>query len=590
MAANQYLVHNLVSDLPGLADHTDKNLVNPWGNGFSAADPFWIGDYGTGLSTVYDGTGTPSATVVAVPPAGGATTPGPVTGVISNGVATAFLITTGRQAQFIFCTEDGTISGWNGTLDAKNAKVVVDNSKTGAFYKGCATGGPATGPSLYAANFGNARIDVFDQTFAPVTTTGGFADPAIPAGFAPFNIQNIGGKLYVAYAKQSANKRFDAFGAGNGYVAIFDLTGTLIQNLVAQGPLNSPWGMAIAPATFGDFGGAFLVGNFGDGKINAFNATTGASLGVLKDVEGNPIVIPGLWSTNFGNTGKAVDTNTLYFTAGIGGGPNNDPIQSHGLLGSIQAAPSFTSAGVINSAGLTAAIAPNTWVAVKGGALAATTRSWQAADFIENRLPTQLDGVGVTINGAPAYIDYVSPTQVNFLVPARRPVATVPIVVTNHGLVSAAVNATIQPVAPAFFTIGTNAAAGNLYILAEHSDYSIAAPAALVTGLTSTPFKAGETMMLFGTGFGATIPNAPVGLLASGLFSVAATPTVTVGGQTATVTSATLIGPGLFQLNVVLPAGLTTGNSAASVDVPVIVTSGGVQTQAKGVVAVAGGQ
>ena len=154
-------------------------------------------------------------------------------------------------------------------------------------------------------------------------------------------MQNIDGTLFVTYAKQDAQKHTNVGGPGNGYVAMFNLNGSLIANLVSQGPLNSPWGMAIAPANFGSFAGALLVGNFTDGKINAFNATTGALLGTLDDTTGNPIAIPGLWSLNFGGGAQSEDPGTLYITAGIGGGPNNDPVQSHGLFASIQAAPSF---------------------------------------------------------------------------------------------------------------------------------------------------------------------------------------------------------------------------------------------------------
>src|ERR1700686_2135140 len=169
----------------------------------------------------------------------------------------------------------------------------------------------------------------------PYSTSSSFSNPAIPAGFAPFNVQNIDGTLFVTYAKQDAQKHDDVGGPGNGYVATFNLSGSLIANLVSQGPLNSPWGMAIAPANFGPFGGALLVGNFTDGKINAFNATTGAMLGTLDDTTGNPIAIPGLWSLNFGSGAQSEDPSTLYITAGIGGGPNNEPLGSHGPLAGI---------------------------------------------------------------------------------------------------------------------------------------------------------------------------------------------------------------------------------------------------------------
>ena len=430
-AANTYLVHNLVSDLPGLADHQDKNLVNAWGNAFSGTSPFWIGNNGSGTATLYDGTGTPIALVVSIPGPTGSSSPGAVTGVLFNSSASSFSVAAGRAASFLFCTEDGTISGWNNSVDGTHAILLIDNSKSGAVYKGCAIGGTPAVPMMYAANFNSGKIDFWDATLKPMPAA--FANPAVPAGFAPFNIQNIGGKLYVTYAKQDARKHDDVAGAGNGYVAVFDMSGNLVANLVTQGPLNSPWGLAIAPASFGDFAGALLVGNFGDGKINAFNTTTTALMGTLNDTNGQPISMPGLWSINFGNGGRGGDSATLYFTAGIAG--NGDPVESHGLLGSIQPSPFALSTGVVNGATFTAdALAPNTWVTVQGGALSATTRAWATADFANNQLPTKLNGVGVTINGEPAYVEFVSPSQLNVLVPADLPAAAVQVQVTNNGL------------------------------------------------------------------------------------------------------------------------------------------------------------
>src|SRR5438552_5536570 len=255
-AANTYLVHNLVSDLPGLADRVDKNLVNPWGTGFSATSPIWIGNNGTGTSTLYDGVGTPVALVVSIPTASGGTSGGKVSGVIANGNSTAFLVATGRASSFVFCTEDGLITGWNSTVDSTHAKIIVDNSKAGAVYKGCTIANTASGPMLFAANFNSGAIDVWDANLNAIKNAGAFGTSAVPSGFAPFNVEAINGLLYVSYAKQDAAKQRDVFGAGNGYVAVFDTLGNLRSNLVAQGPLNSPWGMAIAPASFGDFANA----------------------------------------------------------------------------------------------------------------------------------------------------------------------------------------------------------------------------------------------------------------------------------------------------------------------------------------------
>ncbi len=585
-AANSFLVHNLVSDQAGVADHTDKNLINPWGNAFSATSPFWVGDNGTGLSTLYDGTGTPNATtIVAVPAAAGATTPGPVTGVIQNSVTTAFLVATGKQSQFAFCSEDGVISGWNSTVDATHAKVILDNSKNKAVYKGCAAAIPTGGtPQLYVANFNSGKVEVYDQTMTPITTAT-FANTAIPAGFAPFNVEIIAGKVYVAYAKQDAAKQDDVAGAGNGYVAVYDLTGASAGPTISGGNLNSPWGITIAPQTFGDFGGALLVGNFGDGKINAYNATTGAPLGTLNAVSGSAIVIPGLWSIHVGNTGKGVDPSGIYFTAG----PGNE---LHGLLGSIQAAPNFTSANIVNGASFGATIAADSWVSiVKAGGLAATTRGWATSDFTGSTMPTKLDGVSVSVNGTAVPVSYISPTQINFLMPASISAGTVQVIVTNNGLNSTAVSASVASAAPAFFTLGAaDATTGNSYIAAEHANGSIAGPASLVTGITSTPYNAGEFMVLYGTGFGATATLPPAGQLLTAAIPLATAPTATVGGQPATVSFGGLIGPGLYQFNVVLPSGTSAGQTGTVAQVPVVITTGGTPSQVKAVVAVNAGQ
>jgi len=213
-------------------------------------------------------------------------------------------------------------------------------------------------------------VDVFDGTLTPVKTANAFVNPAVPAGFAPFNVQILSGNVYVVWAKQDAAKHDDVAGAGNGYLAIFNQTGTLLSAPVSQGALNSPWGLAIAPLTFGPFGGDLLIGNFGDGKINAFNPVTGTLAGTLNTAAAAPISIQGLWSINFGSGARNEDSGTLYFTAGIGGGPNNDPVESHGLLGSIQAVPSFTAAGVVSAASFVSGpISANEWISIAGSGL-----------------------------------------------------------------------------------------------------------------------------------------------------------------------------------------------------------------------------
>jgi uncharacterized protein (TIGR03118 family) len=562
---DNYLVHNLVSDLPNIADHQDPNLVNPWGNGFGAS-PFWVGNNGSGTSTLYDGTGAAKSLVVTIPQAGNAGTHGPVTGVIFNTFGSntnAFDVQPGKPANFIFCSEDGVISGWNAGVSGTSASILFDNSKSGAVYKGCAEGGTAATPYIFAANFNSGTVDVYDAhlNLNPASYSNSFSNPSIPAGFAPFNVQNINGTLYVTYAKQDAMKKADVGGLGNGYVATFNMNGTLIANLISQGPLNSPWGMAIAPANFGPFAGALLVGNFGDGWINAFNATTGAVLGSLQDTKGNVIAIQGLWSLNFGSGAQSEDPGTLYITAGIGGGPNNDPVQSHGLLASIQAAPSFQTTSVVNGASFIAGpIAPDTWVSIKGSGLSATTGNWNVTG---STLPTSVNGVGVTVNGTAVPVSFVSNTQINFLVPSTVSPGTAQIQTTNNGTTSATVAVNVDALAPGFFSIGTNAANGNAYIAAEHASGTLIGPSATIPG--ATPAEPGETIMLFATGCGPTLASGDV---------LAVTPTIVIDGIVADVTFAGLVGPGLYQFNVVVPSTVTLGQ-----DVLVVGLSGNFETQ-----------
>ena len=582
-APNTYIVHNLVSDLPGIADHQDPNLVNPWGNGFGTS-PFWIGNNGTGTSTLYDGTGAASALVVKIPAAGGASTPGPVTGVIFNLFSSntaAFNVAAGKPGVFLFCSEDGVISGWNPGVDGTHAKVLADRSATGAVYKGCALGGTSAAPLLFAANFNSGAVDVFDGALNLVVNPSAFHDQAVPAGFAPFNVQTLGGKVYVAYAKQNDQKHDDVAGIGNGYIAVYDMSGGLLANLVSQGPLNSPWGFALAPSSFGTFSGALLVSNFGDGKINAFDPATGRALGFLMDTTGNPIAIPGLWSINFGSGVRNEDTGTLYFTAGIGGGPNNGPLESHGLLGSIQAPASFLTTGVVNGASFLAGpIAPNTWTTIKGSGLSTTNAIWQVPG---NTLPTTVNGVSVTVNGEPAPLSFVISMQINFLVPADiQPGTTVKIQVTNNGLPGATVSAPVTPLAPAFFIIGTNSANGNGYIAATHADGSLIAPAGFFKTATTTGAKPGETIVMYGTGFGATTPAIPNGQVVTAPLMLPVTPTVVIDGYPAMVQFAGLTGVGLYQFNVVVPAGVATGG-----DVLVVALLGNGETQANAFLTIA---
>jgi uncharacterized protein (TIGR03118 family) len=306
---------NLVSNGIVPANVIDSDLVNPWGIAFGPSTPFWIADNLTSQATLYTGTGAKQGLIVSIPPGGSAGRP---TGVVFNSDANSFL-----GDHFLFATENGTIAGWNsGTA----AAVRVDLSASDAVFKGLAI----AGSRIYATDFRNAKVDVFDQNYAPVTGLG-FTDPNIPAGYAPFGIADIGGFLYVTFAKQSAGKEIDVPGAGFGFVDKFNLDGTLAERLVSHGPLNSPWGLSLAPAGFGDVGGLLLVGNFGDGRINAFDPATGAFVTTLDRAGGNPITIDGLWALSFGNNGPGFSPDALYFTSG----PSN---LSGGLFGELQPA------------------------------------------------------------------------------------------------------------------------------------------------------------------------------------------------------------------------------------------------------------
>jgi uncharacterized protein (TIGR03118 family) len=354
---------NLVSDLPGVAAQLDPNLVNPWGISESSGSPFWVSDNNAGVSTLYNSTGTPQSLVVSIPtPVDALGAAGTPTGTVFNidggktgGFQISGLSKTGTPATasavFLFATEDGTIVGWNpgvnptGFATAKAGTygtLAVDNSgnnftepdpnkETGAVYKGLAIATDANGRTLlYAANFRSGQIDVFDTNFKPVTTlgAGAFTDPKLPKGYAPFDVQTLGNQIYVTYAKQDAAKHDDVSGPGNGFVDVYNLDGSGEQRLISRGSLDSPWGLAIAPASFGSLAGSLLVGNFGNGHINAFDPSNGTFLGGLTDPDGEPIAIDGLWGLHVGNGGNGGDANTVYFTAGLFG-------ETHGLFGSL---------------------------------------------------------------------------------------------------------------------------------------------------------------------------------------------------------------------------------------------------------------
>jgi uncharacterized protein (TIGR03118 family) len=330
IARGSFRETDLVSNIPGRAQHTDPNLVNPWGISNGAATPMWVSDNGAGVTTLYRGDGSKVPLTVTIPPAAGPTacSPGCPTGTVFNGNPSEF-----RGDRFLFATEDGTIAGWQFS-DGVMAKTQVDRSAVGqgAVYKALAIGNNGTGDHIYAANFRFATIEVFDAGYQMVALGGSFTDPTIPAGFAPFNIQNLGGVLFVSYAKQDASKHDDVAGPGNGFVDVFDLNGNLMRRFASGGTLNSPWGLEIAPSTFGNFHNNVLVGNFGDGRINAFDLSSGRLRGQLKSETNAPIEIDGLWALRVGNGGPAPnggDPNAVYFTAGI-----ND--EQDGLFGTIK--------------------------------------------------------------------------------------------------------------------------------------------------------------------------------------------------------------------------------------------------------------
>lgn len=334
---------NLVSDIAGVARFTDPNLVNPWGLSHSPTSPWWVSDNGTGVSTLYNSFGKAVPLVVTIPPPAGSpagTTSAP-TGQLFNPVSGTnsddFVVSENGKSGpsfFIFATEDGTVSGWNPNVDPTNAILSVDRSKVGAgaVYKGLTFGQSSGNDFIYATNFRFGTVEQFDANFHLVRS---FTDKRLANNcplpnqcYAPFGIQNIGGNLYVTFALQDPTHHDDVGGAGHGFVDVFDTNGNLIRRLISGGKLNSPWGLALAPANFGRFSNDFLVGNFGDGGINVYNPNTGASIGTLRDNKSHPILINGLWGLAFGNGAAAGAKNELFFTAGIAD-------EAHGLFGKI---------------------------------------------------------------------------------------------------------------------------------------------------------------------------------------------------------------------------------------------------------------
>jgi uncharacterized protein (TIGR03118 family) len=317
-----FVATNLVSNVNTATNryngsNVDPHLVNAWGIAFNPTGVVWVANNGTSTATLYDGQGVPQSLVVTIPP--GAAGPAKPTGIVFNG-SSSFQVTQGGvsgASRFIFASEAGTLSGWAPNVNMTNAVLVVDGSAQGKIYKGLAISSVGGAPRLYAADFHNGVVDVFDGNFAPVVVSGAFVDPTLPAGYAPFGIQAIGSQIFVSYAQQDAQAQDNVRGSGLGALDVFDTAGNLLRRLIAVGgKLNAPWGMVMAPANFGPFSNDLLVGNFGDGTINVFDPTSGAFVGTLSDGNGTQLVIDGLWGLAFGNGINSQPTNTLFFAGG----------------------------------------------------------------------------------------------------------------------------------------------------------------------------------------------------------------------------------------------------------------------------------
>jgi uncharacterized protein (TIGR03118 family) len=330
-AGNAFGIRNLVSDQPGVAATLDPDLVNAWGLAAGPTTPWWVNAADADVAKIYNARG--EIQPLAVDVAGGPT------GMVFNG-SSDFVVSDGNGASgpslFLFATESGTIRGWNPAVPmpapSTQSFVVADRSGVDANYKGLAIASTADGPILYAADFHNARVDMFDGDFNVISDSTTFVDPDLPAGFAPFGIQELSGDIFVSYAKQDADAEDEVAGAHLGFVDRFDTSGALVGRVASEGPLNAPWGLAMAPDGFGKFSGDLLVGNFGNGLIHAFRPLADGSFeraGVLRKRNGNPIAIDGLWALAFGNDDDAGSSHTLFFTAG----PDDE---EHGLFGKIR--------------------------------------------------------------------------------------------------------------------------------------------------------------------------------------------------------------------------------------------------------------
>jgi uncharacterized protein (TIGR03118 family) len=346
--SQNYTMTVLTSDGSVTAPNTDSNLLNAWGLSRSSTSPWWVSDNHSGKSTLYDGTGAAKTLIVTIPTASGNGTGSP-TGTIYNGTQD-FQIASGKPAVFLFCTEDGTISGWNSGVDSANAKIMVTTA--GANYKGMTAAVVNGSQYLYVTNFASGKVEVYDAAFQPVDigsnafqlrprrfdplgpfenwggSGGDWDDLNRNSGLVPYNIQNIGGTIYVTFAKQNADRTDSESGAGLGAVAAFDPTGRLLKTFGRSPLLNAPWGLTLAPGDFGSFSHCLLVGQFGSGQVIAYNTVTGQMVGVMADADDHPISIDGLWALSFGNGTGAGSATTLYFTAG----PHDE---ANGIFGSL---------------------------------------------------------------------------------------------------------------------------------------------------------------------------------------------------------------------------------------------------------------
>jgi uncharacterized protein (TIGR03118 family) len=313
-----YDVDVLVSDGSVPADFTDPHLKNPWGVAFNPFGFDWVANNHTGTSTLYDGRGKANPLVVTIPGVNGEEV-GEPTGIVFSG-GTDFVVSDGTKkgpARFLFAGENGTITGWSPDVNLNEAIVAVDRSGQHAVYTGLAIGGNGVAHRLYAANFHSGHVEVFNGEFKRLVFADAFVDPRLPAGYAPFGIQSVGGDVVVTYAKRQPGGDDEMAGKGLGVVDVFDPDGRLISRIATGGALNAPWGVALAPRSFGRFGGALLIGNFGDGTINAYDMRTGMFLDKLRTADGKAVQLEGLWGIAFGNGLLNQPTNTLFFAAGV---------------------------------------------------------------------------------------------------------------------------------------------------------------------------------------------------------------------------------------------------------------------------------